>query len=79
MLTAMGYSSSNLGVAANYAGLIDGLIIDESDRADQDALEAEGLRVMTTSTLMTCLEDKARLAKETLTFASACRRQEVER
>lgn len=78
MLTAMGYSCSNFGVASSYSGLIDGLVIDEGDRSDQAALEAEGLRVMTTPTLMTCTEDKARLAKETLAFASTCRRKEVE-
>ncbi|MBW5801220.1 2-phospho-L-lactate transferase [Halomonas elongata] len=78
MLTAMGYRCSNTGVAASYAGLIDGLVIDSIDRTDRTALEAEGLQVMTTDTLMTCLEEKARLAEETLAFASACRRVEAE-
>ncbi|MGM0981926.1 MAG: 2-phospho-L-lactate transferase [Pseudomonadota bacterium] len=78
MLTAMGYSCSNLGVAASYAGLIDGLVIDESDSVDYAALEAEGLRVMTTATLMTRAEEKARLAEETLTFAGAYLREEIE-
>lgn len=78
MLCAMGYSGSNLGVAASYAGLIDGLIIDSADRADLSALEAEGLKVMMTDTLMTCIEEKARLAEETLAFANACHRVEAD-
>ncbi|SDI98716.1 2-phospho-L-lactate transferase [Billgrantia gudaonensis] len=78
MLTAMGYPCSNLGVAESYAGLLDGLVIDASDRDDRTALEAEGVTVLTTDTLMTDAEEKARLAGETLAFAGALRREEVE-
>ncbi|WP_163577255.1 2-phospho-L-lactate transferase [Halomonas faecis] len=78
MLTAMGHACSNRGVAACYAGLIDGLVIDESDRADRTALETEGVTVLTTDTLMTHADEKARLAEETLAFAAALRREEVE-
>ncbi|WP_346796013.1 2-phospho-L-lactate transferase [Halomonas sp. Bachu 37] len=77
MLTAMGYRCSNAGVADSYAGLIDGLVIDEQDRADRAALEADGLQVLTTATLMTSAEEKTRLAQETLAFAGVCRREEV--
>lgn len=77
MMTAMGYRCSNLGVADSYAGLIDGLVIDEQDRADRTALEADGLKVLTTDTLMMNAEEKTHLAKETLAFAMACRREEV--
>lgn len=77
MLTAMGYHCSNIGVADSYAGLIDALVIDEQDYADRAELEAGGLRVMTTSTLMTGAEEKARLAQKTLAFARSCHREEV--
>lgn len=78
MLAAMGYPCSSLGVAASYAGVIDGLVIDASDEGDRPALEAEGLQVMTTTTLMTCAEEKTRLAEETLAFAGSLRREREE-
>lgn len=78
MLAAMGYPSSSLGVAACYEGLIDGLVIDVSDGADRPALEAEGLQVMTTATLMTGAEEKARLAEESLAFAGSLQRTREE-
>lgn len=77
MLNAMGYRCSNLGVADCYAGLIDGLVIDKQDHADRAELEAGGLQVMTTATLMSGAEEKARLAQEALAFAQSCRREEV--
>lgn len=78
MLAAMGHSSSNRGVAASYAGLIDGLVIDTSDAADRPGLEAESLQVFTTGTLMHSREDKARVAAQVLDFARTCRREEVD-
>ena len=78
MLAAMGYPCSNLGVATSYAGLLDGLVIDESDRAERSPLETQGLQVMTTATLMTDAEEKARLAEETIAFAGSFRRKREE-
>lgn len=78
MLTAMGYSCSSLGIAESYAGLIDGLAIDTGDAADRPDLEAKGLQVLTTGTLMQNRDDKAEVAKRLLDFAQACRREEVE-
>jgi LPPG:FO 2-phospho-L-lactate transferase len=50
------------GIAAHYAGVIDGLVADE---------EAGGLPVLCTDTLMTDAEDRRRVAAETLRFAEA--------
>ncbi|MBU2874858.1 2-phospho-L-lactate transferase [Marinobacter salexigens] len=70
MLVASGFACNSLGVADSYAGLIDGLVIDDEDQAEREELEARGFQVLTTSTLMTCAEDKNRLAKDVLAFAS---------
>ncbi|SDT15069.1 LPPG:FO 2-phospho-L-lactate transferase [Halopseudomonas litoralis] len=69
MLSACGYSCNNLGIADCYADLIDGLIIDQQDQAEADALKARGIDVMVTHTLMRDTADKARLAGELLQFA----------
>ncbi|MDW7745633.1 2-phospho-L-lactate transferase [Halomonas sp.] len=78
MLSAMGYPCSNLGVAASYTGLLDGLVIDQDDGADRAELEAKDLRVMTMATLMTRAEEKARVAEETIAFADTFRREREE-
>ncbi|MDR5903544.1 2-phospho-L-lactate transferase [Halomonas icarae] len=77
MLAAMGYPCNSQGIAACYAGLIDGLVIDLSDAADRRSLEAEGLQVLTTGTLMQSGDDKAKVADRMLAFAHACRREEA--
>lgn len=71
MLEASGFSCNSLGVADSYAGLIDGLVIDDEDQSERKELGARGLDVLTTSTLMSCAEDKARLAQEVVAFASS--------
>ncbi|MEA2138606.1 MAG: 2-phospho-L-lactate transferase [Solirubrobacteraceae bacterium] len=55
-----GHPASTDGVAACYAGLIDGLVADEP---------VEGLAVLQTDTLMRDADDRRRLAGETLRFA----------
>jgi LPPG:FO 2-phospho-L-lactate transferase len=64
---------AELGVPADSAAIsrhyrfIDGLIIDETDRADADKIE---LPVQVTSTWMRSLEDRDRLAADCLDFAA---------
>lgn len=53
------------GVARYYAGLIDGLVIDE---ADASTPQPDDVPVLVTQTLMLTAEDKARLAGEVLDF-----------
>jgi LPPG:FO 2-phospho-L-lactate transferase len=69
LMTLLGHPSSATGVAAAYAGCIDGIVIDQSD-ADQTAeIEALGIAVCCTQTVMDTLEDRDRLAAETVSFA----------
>jgi LPPG:FO 2-phospho-L-lactate transferase len=69
LMRELGVDPSGLSVTRHYRGLLNGLIIDRVDAADAAALEAEGLRVLVTDTVMQSDEDRIRLARETLAFA----------
>ena len=69
MMAEMGLPVSSLGIARYYGARIDGLVIDEEDRALAADIEREGIRVSVTRTLMHGAKDEARLAEETLGFA----------
>ena len=69
MLATLGHEVSSVGVARIYAGLIDGLVIDEIDRDLAPAIRDLGIEVMVTGTIMGGPEDRERLATETLQFA----------
>jgi LPPG:FO 2-phospho-L-lactate transferase len=71
MLATLGHDVSALGVAQLYAGFIDGLVIDEIDRDLAAAVEALGVRVLITTTVMGDVDDRRRLAGECLQFASS--------
>lgn len=68
IMRELGVEVSPTSIAHQYAGLIDGLVIDESDAAYADKLDVP---VITTRTLMTTLDDRTRLAREALAFASS--------
>lgn len=74
MMRELGREASALGVARHYAGAIDGLVIDRADRALAPPIEALGLRVLVTGTVMRTPADRVRLAGETLAFAESVRR-----
>jgi LPPG:FO 2-phospho-L-lactate transferase len=73
LMSVIGYPSTATGVAQAYLGAIDGIVIDESDAAQRDAIEAMGPRVLVTQTIMRTLEDRERLAVETIEFARSLR------
>jgi len=70
MLATLGHEVSAAGVAAIYAedGLIDGFVIDERDAALAPRIEALGMRVLATGTVMGGDDDRRRLADEVLAF-----------
>ena len=70
MLATLGHEVSALGVARLYAGLIDGLVVDEVDRELVPAIELAGPRVLVTATVMGDEADRRRLAAEVLDFAA---------
>ena len=58
-------------VARHYQGLIDGIVIDESDRGARDDIEMMGIEVSVAPTVMVSLEDRVELAHICLDFAAA--------
>lgn len=68
MLLAQGLDTSPLSIASLYDGLIDALVIDESDAGWLSAIEQRGLRALATQTLMITDSDKRRLMDECLAF-----------
>lgn len=69
MLTTLGHEVSAAGVAAIYAGVIDALVIDETDHALAPRIVDLGIEVLVTETVMGGPADRERLAAEILTFA----------
>jgi LPPG:FO 2-phospho-L-lactate transferase len=63
LMSASGLKPSSEGVARLYKGVIDALIIDETDSAQARAIEKAGISCLRTSTLMRSRDDEVRLAK----------------
>jgi LPPG:FO 2-phospho-L-lactate transferase len=66
MLLELGHPASALGVAQIYRGLAKVFVLDRQDMALKDEIEALGMKVSTTDTVMNNLDDKARLARHLL-------------
>ena len=75
MMSELGAEVSALGIARHYCDRIDGIVIDEADRALAPAIAALGLAVHVTDTIMRDRAARQRLAEVTLEFARGLRRQ----
>ena len=71
MLQTLGHEVSPVGVARLYAGLIDGMVIDEQDAALRPRIEALGIRPLVERTIMGDEMDRRRLAGVVLDFCRA--------
>jgi LPPG:FO 2-phospho-L-lactate transferase len=69
MLAELGHDVSALGVARLYADFLDGFVLDRVDAGLASQIEALGLRVLVTDTVMRTLKDREALARQTLQFA----------
>jgi LPPG:FO 2-phospho-L-lactate transferase len=69
MLASLGHEPSALGVARLHRELADGFVVDRADEALVPSIEALGLAVLATDTVMTDDASRERLARETLRFA----------
>lgn len=69
MMAELHLPVSPLGIAQHYGDLIDGLIIDNEDKTLFERLEATGIAVHATNTLMRSAVDESHLAQETVNFA----------
>ena len=72
MMTELGMDPSAGTVAARYADLLDGYVIDHADMAEVVSIDA---RVTLAQTLMTTLEDREALARTVLDAAAVLRRR----
>ncbi|QDC37769.1 hypothetical protein [Sphingobium fuliginis] len=58
-------------IAGHYSGLINGLVIDETDTEQGDKVWAAGAEPLIARSIMTSDEDRINLARHILTFARA--------
>jgi LPPG:FO 2-phospho-L-lactate transferase len=70
LMRELGLKPGSPAIAAYYAGLIDGLLIDESDRAELAALASAGCAVHCAPTVMSDAPSRAALARAVLAFAA---------
>jgi LPPG:FO 2-phospho-L-lactate transferase len=68
MYTEMGIQPSALAVAKHYGSLLTGFIIDNVDADQAEAVQALGIRILVTNTLMPDSAERRRLAQEVLDF-----------
>lgn len=71
MLAALGHEVSALGVARMYADVASAFVIDEQDAALRPAIEALGLRVTVTATVMLDARSRENLARATVAAIAA--------
>jgi LPPG:FO 2-phospho-L-lactate transferase len=70
LMAELGITPDNDAIAAHYAGLLGGLVIDEGDAAP-----GNGIPVARTDTLMTTITDRRRVAQAALDLARAIGRR----
>ncbi len=58
-----------VAIADHYHGIIDALVIDHQDERQLERVQATGVRVTVTNTVMVTLEERERLARDVLNFA----------
>ena len=68
MMTSLGHESSAAGVAAIYAGLVDGFVLDTLDADLAPRIAANGARTLVTEAVMRDAPDRGRLATELVAF-----------
>jgi LPPG:FO 2-phospho-L-lactate transferase len=73
MMAELGLETSVVAIARHYAGRIDGLVIDEADRALAPQIERLGIRVLVCDAIMQDPEGRRRLAQDTLRLAHTLR------
>jgi len=72
IMSELGVPVTPAAIAAHYRGIIDGLVIDIADENDRDAC---GLPTLVVRTLMETLQDRIKLAEQTVAFAQTLPRR----
>lgn len=70
IMAELGVHCSAVQIAEHYAGLIDGLVIDNCDKNLLQCIEASGIAVRTANTVMQSAQDRIDLANAVVDFAS---------
>ncbi len=68
IMAELGLEQSAATIAAHYADLVDGFILDDCDAGIAAAISHKGVRVISAPTLMTTLDDRINLAHTALGF-----------
>ncbi|CAN5686010.1 2-phospho-L-lactate transferase [soil metagenome] len=71
MMGSLGHEVSATGVARMYEGIVDGMVLDRADVAEEDGIVELGMEVLVTDAVMRDEKDRGRLAREVLEFAGA--------
>lgn len=71
IMRELGYEPSAAEIARLYQGIAHAMVIDELDRKLSAPIEAMGLYVRVTATVMKSVADQARLAQEVIVFAES--------
>jgi LPPG:FO 2-phospho-L-lactate transferase len=69
IMAELGAPVSAVGIAQHYAGLVDGLVIDDADAALAPQIASEGIAVKVAPTVMSSPDDRVALARTCLAFA----------
>jgi LPPG:FO 2-phospho-L-lactate transferase len=69
IMCELGHEVSSVGIARHYRGLVDGLVIHETDAAQTATIEGLGMAVHVTDTLMGTTQRQERLAAEVIEFS----------
>jgi LPPG:FO 2-phospho-L-lactate transferase len=77
LMRELGVEPSAVEVARHYADFINGFVLDERDTALRPQIEAMGMGVLVTDTVMRVADDRARLACEVVTFADQLRPEKL--
>jgi LPPG:FO 2-phospho-L-lactate transferase len=73
MFAELGMEVTAASVAAHYAGLLRGFVLDEVDAELKPSIESDSLQALVTDTVMRGDADRARLAREVLDFSATLR------
>ncbi|QYJ17177.1 Phosphoenolpyruvate transferase [Rubrobacter xylanophilus DSM 9941] len=73
MMISLGYEASARGVARLYRGLVEGMVIDQTDSDERSDIEGLGMEVLVTDAVMRDAADRVRLAREVLRFGEGLR------
>jgi LPPG:FO 2-phospho-L-lactate transferase len=77
LMRELGVEPSAVEVARHYAEFLNGFVLDERDASLRPQIEAMGMGVLVTDTVMKNAEDRARLACEVVTFADQLRPEKL--